>query len=135
MNYILDTNIISALMEGDKRVKDKLQIIIMKGESVFINGISYYEIKRGLLATNATNKLKNFVKMCNSNLFNILLLDNINIFDKASEIYAFLKQKGRPISDADILIGASVLTKNYICVSNDKDFSEIDGLILEDWLK
>jgi len=134
MTYVLDTNIITALMKGDKRIKERLQITIMKGETVFINGVSYYEIKRGLLAAHAVNKLKIFSNICNS--LKILLLDNINIFDKASEIYALLKQKGELIKDADILIGALVLTKNYICVSdNTKHFSRIDGLILENWLR
>jgi tRNA(fMet)-specific endonuclease VapC len=133
MNYVLDTNIISVLMKGDQRIKERLQTVIIEGGTVFINGISYYEIKRGLLAANATNKLKIFAEICN--LLKILLLDNINIFDKASEIYALLKQKGELITDADILIGALVLTKNYICVSdNTKHFSRIDGLSLENWL-
>jgi len=134
MNYVLDTNIISALLKGNKEIKEKLQTVIFKGGIVFINGISYYEIKRGLLAVNAVNKLKNFTNIYN--WLEILLLDNINIFDKASEIYALLKKKGKIVSDADILIGALVLTKKYICVSdNTKHFSRIDGLNLENWLK
>jgi tRNA(fMet)-specific endonuclease VapC len=134
MNYVLDTNIISALMKGDQRIKEMLQTVIIEGGTVFINGISYYEIKRGLLAVNAVNKLKTFAEICN--LLKILLLDNINVFDKASEIYALLKQKGELITDADILIGALVLTKNYICVSdNTKHLSRIDGLNLENWLR
>jgi tRNA(fMet)-specific endonuclease VapC len=120
-------------MKGDQKIKEKLQTVLIKGETVIINGISYYEIKRGLLAANATGKLKEFERICN--LLEILLLDNINVFDKASEIYASLKQSGKPISDADILIGAMVLTKNYICVSNNtKHFSRIEGLILENWM-
>ena len=134
MNYVLDTNIITALMKGNQIIKEKLQTVIIGGGTIFINGISYYEIKRGLLSANATKKLKDFAEICNS--LKSLLLDNINIFDKASEIYALLKQKGELIQDADILIGALVLTKNYICVSsNTQHFSRINGLRLENWLR
>ena len=83
MNYVLDTNMISALMKGDQRIKERLQTLIIEGRTVFIIRISYYEIKRGLLAANAINKLKIFAEICG--LLKILLLDNINIFDKASE--------------------------------------------------
>jgi len=40
--------------------------------------------------------------LCNE--YQVLLLDDMAIFHKASEIYADLKQKGLPIQDADIFI-------------------------------
>ena len=79
-------------------------------------------------------KQKKFNMICN--LLEILLLDNIDIFEKASEIYALLKNRGKLIPDADILIGASILTNNYTCVSdNTKHFKRINGLNLENWLR
>ncbi len=54
MTYVLDTNIITAILKGNEKVKRKVQEVIVGEEEIFINGISYYEIKRGLLAANAT---------------------------------------------------------------------------------
>ena len=69
-------------------------------------------------------------------LLEILFLDNIDIFEKASEIYALLKNKGELIPDADILIGALTLRNNCTCVTgNTKHFERINGLNLENWLR
>ncbi|MFH1322420.1 MAG: type II toxin-antitoxin system VapC family toxin [Methanobacteriota archaeon] len=133
MNYTIDTNIITALMKNDEGVKRKLQEMVFYGKEVFINGISYYEIKRGLLAANATKQLNIFDEICKK--LGILLLDNQGIFDIASEIYADLKQRGELITDADILIAAIALTQNLILVSdNTKHFQRIRDITLENWL-
>jgi len=41
MNYVLDTNIISALMKGNQNIKERLQTVLLEGGTVFINWISY----------------------------------------------------------------------------------------------
>jgi tRNA(fMet)-specific endonuclease VapC len=133
MNYIIDTNIITAYLKGNDNIFDKINEIILRGEEVFINGISYYEIKRGLLYKNAKKQLRKFEIMCET--CNFMSLDDINIFDKASNIYSELKRKGKLIKDADILISSISLIKNCILVSNDTDFNRIDGLKIENWLK
>jgi len=121
-------------MKDNEAVKNKLQLITLQGKEVFINGISYYEVKRGLLAANATAKLTTFSKICEE--FGIILLDNQAIFDKASEIYADLKQRGELIGDADILIAAMALTQNLVLVSDNTDhFQRIRGITLENWLR
>jgi tRNA(fMet)-specific endonuclease VapC len=133
MDYIIDTNIISALMKNDSEVKVRLQNTFLNGSEVFISGLSYYEIKRGLLAISATNKLRIFNEICRR--FRILLLDDIRIFDMASEIYADLKQKGKLIKDADILIASTALVYEITLVSDDSDFIRIDNLSVENWIK
>jgi tRNA(fMet)-specific endonuclease VapC len=134
MNYILDTNIISALMKGNDELKRKLQVVSLRGDEVFINGISYYEIKRGLLSANVPEKFKIFDKTCKQ--LKIILLDRKYIFDKASEIWAFLKGIGRLIPDADILIAAMVLAKGSVLVSdNTSHFQTIKELPLKNWLR
>jgi len=134
MNYVLDTNIISALMKNDGKLKRKLQVVTLRGSEIFINGISYYEIKRGLLAANATKKLKIFDEICKK--LKLILLDSKHIFNKASEIYASLKRGGELIPDADILIAAMVLVQDFVLVSdNTAHFQRIKELALENWLR
>lgn len=132
MTYVLDTNIITAILKGNERIKQIAQRVMLEGEEIFINVISYYEIKRGLLAINATAQLSKFESLCRK--FGLVLLDTRDIFDIASEIYADLKGNGQLIGDADILIASMVRYKKFVLVSNDTDFNRIKGLEIENWL-
>ena len=133
MRYIIDTNIITAIMKNNEKVKRRVQEAILTGDDVFINGISYYEIKRGLLAKDARKQSLFFDKLCKE--YGLILLDNQSIFDRAAEIYAELQQKGELIEDADILIASIADTRNFTLVSDDSDFDKIQGLRVENWLR
>ena len=132
MTYVLGTNIITAVLKGNEKVKKRVQEVIIKGEEIFINGISYYEIKRGFLAKDATTQLGKFDLLCKK--FGLLLLDTQSIFDEAAEIYANLQKKGKPIGDADILIASSARMWDFTLVSDDTDFANVIGLRIENWL-
>jgi tRNA(fMet)-specific endonuclease VapC len=132
MKYILDTNIISAILNGNVKVKNNTQNVIDEGKNIFINALSYYEIKRGLLAINATSKLSKFESLCNT--FGLVFFDNQYIFDKAAEIYEYLKCEGKLLEDADILIASLSISSNFILVTADTDFDRIKTLRVENWL-
>src|SRR3990172_8677274 len=133
MNYLLDTNIITAIMKKNEKVKTKGQQAILKGDDIFINAISYYEIKRGLLYKDANNQLEFFDKICEK--YGLVLLNNRSIFDRAAEIYAEIRNKGKEIDDADILIASITDTGNFTLVSNNiTHFNIIQDLRVEDWL-
>jgi len=133
MRYIMDTNIITAIMKSNEKVKRRAQETILLGDDIFINGVSYYEIKRGLLAKDARKQLQFFDQLCKE--YGLVLLDNQAIFDRAAEIYAELQRKGELIGDADILIAAITDTRNFTLVSDDGDFDKIQGLRVENWLR
>lgn len=133
MRYIIDTNIITAIMKNNEKVKRRAQEAILMGNDIFINGISYYEIKRGLLAKDTRKQLLFFDKLCNE--YGLILLDNQYIFDRAAEIYAELQRKGELIKDADILIASIANTGNFTLVSDDSHFDRIQGLRVENWLR
>jgi len=132
MTYVLDTNIITAILKDNEKVKKIAQKVRLGGKKIFINGISYYEIKRGLLANKATAQLGKFDFFCRE--FGLALLDIRSIFDRAAEIYADLAQKRKLLEDADILIASVVSSRNAILVSADTDFKRIQGLRIENWL-
>lgn len=128
MGYLLDTNIITAHLKNNKKITEK----IIKEPEIFISVISYFEIKRGLLAINATRKIADFNYLCQD--LKILYLDDLAIIEKASEIYADLKNRGQMIQDADILIAATAIIKNLTLVSQDSDLQRVKDLTLENWL-
>jgi tRNA(fMet)-specific endonuclease VapC len=133
MTYILDTNIITAILKGNEKVKTMVQKVIMEGKEILINGISYYEIKRGLLSAKATSQLDRFNLLCKT--FGLIWLDTQSVFDKATEIYANLQQRGELIGDADILIASVAKTWELILVTdNTTYFKRVQGLRIENWL-
>ncbi|MBD2543321.1 type II toxin-antitoxin system VapC family toxin [Planktothricoides raciborskii] len=132
MGYLLDTNIVSASLKQNIKINLKLQEVSGFKVDIFISGITYYEIQRGLLRTNATKKLALFEQFCQD--YPILFLDHLRIFQKASEIHADLTRQGRIIQDADILIAATAMIHGLILVSHDSDLTRVKDLQLENWL-
>ncbi|MDB9372211.1 type II toxin-antitoxin system VapC family toxin [Nodularia sphaerocarpa] len=133
MGYLLDTNIVTAIIKQNEKVSNKLASLNRQNQGVFISAITYYEIRRGLLAIKASRKLVDFEKLCND--YPVLLLDDMAIFKKATEIHADLKIRGLPIQDADVFIAATAMIHNLILVSHDSDLLRIPDLKLEDWLQ
>ena len=133
MAHLLDTNIVSYILKKNNTLEQKLEEVTSLGEEVFISCITYYEIKRGLVAVNATKQLADFNIFLRK--YEVLFLDDIEIIEQACKIHADLKVKGRPIQDADILIAATAITRGLILVSNDSDLQGVEGLSLENWLQ
>lgn len=132
MSYLLDTNIVTAILKKNERINKKLESMRFQGQEVFISGITYYEVKRGLLAVNATRQLSDFNDLCQE--YEVLLLDDIETIE-TSEIYASLKRRGTPIQDVDILIAATAITRGLIIVSADSDMLKIQNITVENWLR
>lgn len=133
MNYLLDTNIVSYILKRNLTLDRKLREVNRSGDEVFISCITFFEVKRGLLAINATRQLADFDTFVRK--YDILFLDDIEIIEKACEIHAALKIKGTPIQEADVLIAATAITRGLILVSNDSDLLRVDGINLQNWLQ
>jgi tRNA(fMet)-specific endonuclease VapC len=135
MAYLLDTNIVSYSLENKYNIRQKLEIKKFQGIDIYISCITYFEIQRGLLDIKSAKKqliIKGFKQFCHD--YQIILLDDLDILEKASEIYANLKSRGLIIQTEDILIAATAIVKNLILVSNDSDLSRIDQLNIENWV-
>lgn len=133
MYYVIDTNILTAILKDDWDVKDKAEEVLLSGDTICINGITYYEIKKGLLVKDAKKQMEIFQKLCLK--YDLVLLDELFIFDKAAEIYADLRKKGKTIEDTDIFIASLTHTKDSILVTNNtRHFEPIDELNIEDWV-
>jgi predicted nucleic acid-binding protein len=133
-DYLLDTNIVSKHMDGDQNVLYKLAQTSINGEKVFINGIVYYEIEKGLLALQlkSQNTKYNNLRMKFTNFLNdipIIWLDSKDIFDEAASIYADLEKRAKLIPVTDILIAATAKIENLVIVTNDLDhFPRVSGI-------
>ncbi|MBE9103517.1 type II toxin-antitoxin system VapC family toxin [Nostoc cf. edaphicum LEGE 07299] len=132
MTYLLDTNIVSYILRRNATVSRKLRDANRSGQEVFISCITYYEVKRGLLYANATRQLGDFNQFFRK--YEVLFLDDIEIIERACEIYVDLQRRGWKIQEQDILIAATAIARGLTLVSNDSDLLRVEGLSLDNWL-
>lgn len=132
MSYLLDTNIITAILKNNSSVIENFRAALRSDIPIYISCITHYEIKRGLLYVSASRKLLDFEGLLLS--VDILMLDDLEIIETASRIHADLRRRGRPIQDADILIAATAIVHSLTVVSNDADLQNVQSLNLENWL-
>ncbi|OQW87365.1 MAG: hypothetical protein BWK78_09150 [Thiotrichaceae bacterium IS1] len=133
MAYLLDTNVLSALLRKNEKVWQTAQAMEWADQELFISTISYYEIKRGLLANPATTRMERFDHLRRK--YTMLGTDNEAVLDEAAAIYAELKQRGELLPDADIFIAAVARVHGLILVTDDNHFNRISGLQLENWVR
>lgn len=131
MTYLLDTNIVSLAIRGDRAIETRIKGLKLQGDPACICGITYFEIRRGLLAANATRRMQQFQTLSAS--FQMILLDDLAIFERAAVIHADLKKRGLPIQTEDILIAATGMVKGLTVISRDRDLGRIEGLDWQTW--
>ena len=126
-NFLLDTNIISALFKGNVSVTEN----ILNAQSIFIPVISVGELHYGAaLSANSLKYIKDIDELIAS--YPILHVDE-DTCKHYGLIKAALRRKGKPIPENDIWIAAITLQHNLTLVTRDGHFNEVDGLSIEEW--
>jgi tRNA(fMet)-specific endonuclease VapC len=132
MRYLLDTNIVSNLVRNPRgRVADRIKTI---GEQNICTSIIVAAELRYGTTKKASPRLSTQVEA-------VLGAINTVPFDSpADEIYGSIRTRlesaGTPIGGNDLLIAAQALALEHTLVTdNDKEFSRIEGLRVENWLK
>jgi len=134
MSCLLDTSIIHYIIfRKNEKLIMEFEQALFEGRDVCISTITYYELKRKILRLENPNKqMKSFENL----IKNLKLLSfTQQTADIASKIHADLKNKGKPISQCDVLIGAAAIEKELPIVSEDGHFSHIEGIAHEKWKK
>ena len=131
MIYALDSNIITYLLKSNTTVYSRLNKAVDEGGRCIIPPIAYYEVKRGLLACNATKKASDFELLC----FDFGVGDmNLKTWDESARLYALQREKGRTIEDADLFIAAFCIANDCTLVTNNtRHFQGINDLKLVNW--
>ncbi len=124
--YLLDTNILIKLFAGDENVIKWLK----KAPEIFIPSIVLGELYYG--AQKSSNKKNNLTKIDElSTSSNIIPCDS-GTARHYGLIKNQLKEKGKPIPENDIWIGAIALQHRLTLVTKDVHFKEIKGMVLID---
>jgi tRNA(fMet)-specific endonuclease VapC len=128
---LLDTNILSYFLRGEKQVVKKLSEYQIFHNQLTFSILTYYEIKSGLLYKDAQKLLRQFEILANSSEIFPLDLETANI---ASLIYKDLRQKGLLIAPIDLLIAASAIQHECVLITaNIKHFQNISNLEYDNW--
>ena len=131
--YMLDTNICAFWLRDKYDVKYRVNEVGM--ENCYISEITVAELKFG----KEYGKLKGGPKYKDQKLdefFNdISVLPIAPIFDLYGVEKARLRMAGTPTSDYDLLIGCTAVAEKMVMVTqNVKDFKNIKGIKIENWI-
>jgi len=129
--YCLDTDILIEYFRGSEPIKKKVESLTEE-DSVGLIWLTFYEFFKGIFVSGKLDEekfLKGLAKTC------VILEESYEAARIGGEIYATLKMRGKLINDADILIASIVKAHNAVLVTNnEKHFSRVEGLQIENWL-
>ena len=131
MRYMLDTNIcIYTIKHKPEKVFQRLQEI--DPEDICVSSVTYAELVHGVEKSAAVEKNRLALLMLLANI-EILNFD-VDAADCYGKIKADLDKKGTPIDSLDMMIAGHAMSMGYAVVTNNvKEFSRVQGLILENW--
>ena len=132
VRYLLDTNIASyAIKKNIPLVRQRLLRIPVS--DIGISVVTEAELRFGVARVAPARKLELAVEE---------FLMRVEIFSWSSEsakcyatLRAELESKGQPVGGFDLMIAAQAIVERTILVTNDKVFSRIKGLRVEDWTR
>ena len=132
MTYALDTNTIIDVLNKEATLVKRFNDAVINNTSMVIPAAVDYEISRGFYHTPSPRKEAVYNNMC----LNCPLIEvNVDIWDCAAKVWATLRKSGFTVGDFDIVIAAFCLVNGYTLVThNTKDFVNIDGLQMVDWV-
>jgi tRNA(fMet)-specific endonuclease VapC len=126
-NYLLDTNIVIEIFDGNKKYADK----IYKLNNFYLHSIVVGELYTGVnRVKNKANHLKKLLQLLD-------LCTVLNVDKETSKYYgetiAMLYKKGKPKPTNDVWIAAIAMHNNLTLVTNDNHCKEIESIKLEMW--
>lgn len=130
MNFLVDTNICSAYLKGEKAVWNKfMQHSGGLAISVVTAGELWTWVSRGSASQRSKDSITKFIGGVD-----VVELD-LKIAIRFGELRGQLMDSGTPMPDMDGLIAATALSENLTLVThNVADFKEVPDLRIENWL-
>ena len=130
---ILDTDIVSEFLRGNKKVVVKIDDYLKVFGFINFSMITYYEILNGLLYKDAQKQQKKFDDFVRINKVIPLTLRTAKI---AATIQADLRRKGTVIGHTGTLIaGIAIANDLQLVTNNTKHFKRIKELQIANWME
>lgn len=128
--YMLDTNTVSHLIKGHQAVAGRITGVPMT--SLCISAITEGELLFGLAKRPDAKQLHHIVREFLKRVDTLPW--NSDTAEHYGSIRADMTRQGKVLSSLDLLIATHALSVNAVLVTNDKAFSQVAKLHVEDWL-
>jgi tRNA(fMet)-specific endonuclease VapC len=127
--FMLDTNTVSSVLKGQSSVVARLAAATPEG--VCLSVVTEAELLFGLAKRPEARKLRIAVD-------ELLAAIEVLAWNSATArryvtIRAELERRGKPLGVVDLLIAAHAVQHDAVLVTNDRAFSAVSGIRLEDW--
>ncbi len=135
---ILDTNVISALMQQQPDPVVVAWLDDQPAESIWISSITLFEARYGiaLLASGQRkiNLQERFDQLLQEDLENRVLLFDTNAADQAAQLAAQRKERGQPVDMRDTFIAGIALAKRAtLATRNLRHFDDLPITVVSPW--
>ena len=128
---ILDTDILSYFLKGDKQVLESAEFYLAEHDSLAFTEITYFEILAGLEFKLAKSQKKKFQLFSDKCLIYKLTENSIRV---SAKIYGELRRHGVQMGTPDLLIAGIAIDNDLVLISNNiKDYQSIKDLNVETW--
>jgi tRNA(fMet)-specific endonuclease VapC len=125
--YLLDTNILIAVLNNDAAVYRRLS----SAPESLLSVISVGELLRGAYGSQRVEANLRRIRSMTARM--VVISCTVETAEAYASIKQRLRSKGRPLPDNDIWIAASAQQHGLVLVSRDRHFHQIDGLTVEEW--
>jgi len=133
MIYMLDTDTCSYIMrQHSVSVLETLQDRASKGHILCMSVITYQELRFGAERVGSAKYHARIDQVCER--FDYIADWTSECADQFAFIQTAQMNKGRPIGFADTMIAShAMILEGILVTNNQKHFSQVDGLQLENW--
>ena len=136
MQYLLDTDICSYVMRArDPRLLAIMQDKARSGADLSISAVTYAELRLGAERSRNADRYNQAIQAFCDRLSGVLAWDK-TAADEFAGLQARLLGTGTPIGGNDAMIAAHALSLGRVLITNnEKHFSRVPGLPVENWLR
>jgi tRNA(fMet)-specific endonuclease VapC len=125
--FLLDTNIVIALLQGDDAVLSHLD----RAPEVFIPAVALGELFFG--AAKSGRPSENTATVERFAAGRTIVSCDLDVAREYGRLKQRLKERGRPLPENDIWIAAAAKRHEMILVTRDRHFQEFEDLQTADW--
>lgn len=132
MDYLLDTNHASKLLEGSSSISKRINTLKNSGSGF---GVSISILGELFFAVYASRRKDENLLQLKEFLDDVIIWDyDISAAEEFGKIQAEQKAKGKPIPSIDAQIAAVARIHSLIILTADEHFDFVDGINVENWL-
>jgi tRNA(fMet)-specific endonuclease VapC len=125
--FLLDTNILIAVLAGDETVLSNLD----RAAEVFIPAVALGELFFG--AAKSGRPGENRARVERFAASSSIISCDLDVAREYGRLKQLLRERGRPLPENDIWIAAAAKHHGLVLITRDQHFQEVEGLQTADW--